>query len=49
MVGWANAARSVKSVSDFRTVNSNVIGFHRGNRALTTPSTGTHTSNDTWR
>ncbi|MFD8526634.1 carbohydrate-binding module family 20 domain-containing protein [Streptosporangium canum] len=33
MVGWANAARSVKSVSDFRAVNSNVIGFHRGDRA----------------
>ncbi|WP_405096520.1 carbohydrate-binding module family 20 domain-containing protein [Micromonospora sp. NBC_01412] len=33
MVGWANAARSVKSVSDFTTVNSNVIGFHRGDRA----------------
>ncbi|ACZ87182.1 alpha-amylase [Streptosporangium roseum] len=33
MVGWANAARSVKSVSDFKAVNSNVIGFHRGDRA----------------
>ncbi|MEV0393714.1 carbohydrate-binding module family 20 domain-containing protein [Polymorphospora rubra] len=33
MVGWANAARSVKSVSNFTTVNSNVIGFHRGDRA----------------
>ncbi|MER5321746.1 carbohydrate-binding module family 20 domain-containing protein [Streptosporangium roseum] len=33
MVGWANAARSVKTVSDFKAVNSNVIGFHRGDRA----------------
>ncbi|MGC4888276.1 carbohydrate-binding module family 20 domain-containing protein [Micromonospora sp. DT227] len=33
MVGWANAARPVKTVSDFTTVNSNVIGFHRGDRA----------------
>ncbi|MFI5837565.1 carbohydrate-binding module family 20 domain-containing protein [Micromonospora sp. NPDC051300] len=33
MVGWANTARSVKTVSDFTTVNSNVIGFHRGDRA----------------
>ncbi|MFE0593156.1 carbohydrate-binding module family 20 domain-containing protein [Micromonospora echinospora] len=33
MVGWANAARSVKTVSDFTTVNNNVIGFHRGDRA----------------
>ncbi|MCX4472427.1 alpha-amylase family glycosyl hydrolase [Micromonospora sp. NBC_01655] len=33
MVGWANAARSVKTVSDFTAVNSNVIGFHRGDRA----------------
>ncbi|WBB76040.1 alpha-amylase family glycosyl hydrolase [Micromonospora sp. WMMD1128] len=33
MVGWANAARQVKTVSDFTTVNSNVIGFHRGDRA----------------
>ncbi|WFE40809.1 carbohydrate-binding module family 20 domain-containing protein [Micromonospora sp. WMMD998] len=33
MVGWANAARPVKSVSDFTTVNDNVIGFHRGDRA----------------
>ncbi|WP_229401522.1 carbohydrate-binding module family 20 domain-containing protein [Micromonospora okii] len=33
MVGWANAARPVRSVSDFTTVNSNVIGFHRGDRA----------------
>ncbi|WBC16594.1 alpha-amylase family glycosyl hydrolase [Micromonospora sp. WMMA1998] len=33
MVGWANAARPVKTVSDFTTVTSNVIGFHRGDRA----------------
>ncbi len=33
MVGWANAAKSVTSVSDFKVVNNNVIGFHRGNRA----------------
>ncbi|MET7338745.1 carbohydrate-binding module family 20 domain-containing protein [Nonomuraea sp. NPDC005650] len=33
MVGWANAAKNVKSVSDFTTVGSNVIGFHRGDRA----------------
>ncbi|MFI2710692.1 carbohydrate-binding module family 20 domain-containing protein [Micromonospora sp. NPDC018662] len=33
MVGWANAARPVKTVSDFTAVNSNVIGFHRGDRA----------------
>ena len=33
MVGWANTARPVKTVSDFTTVNSNVIGFHRGDRA----------------
>ncbi|MFI9638611.1 carbohydrate-binding module family 20 domain-containing protein [Micromonospora sp. NPDC051925] len=33
MVGWANAAKSVRSVADFTTVNSNVIGFHRGDRA----------------
>ncbi|MER5419102.1 carbohydrate-binding module family 20 domain-containing protein [Streptosporangium roseum] len=33
MVGWANTARSVKTVSDFKAVNSNVIGFHRGDRA----------------
>ncbi|MER7269859.1 carbohydrate-binding module family 20 domain-containing protein [Micromonospora sp. WMMD712] len=33
MVGWANAARSVRTVSDFTAVNSNVIGFHRGDRA----------------
>ena len=33
MVGWANAAKSVTTISDFTTVNSNVIGFHRGNRA----------------
>ncbi|WDZ83414.1 carbohydrate-binding module family 20 domain-containing protein [Micromonospora cathayae] len=33
MVGWANAARPVKTVSDFTTVNSNVVGFHRGDRA----------------
>ncbi|WKU06264.1 carbohydrate-binding module family 20 domain-containing protein [Micromonospora sp. HUAS LYJ1] len=33
MVGWANAAKSVKTVSDFTVVNSNVIGFHRGDRA----------------
>ncbi|GAA2580378.1 hypothetical protein GCM10010399_07670 [Dactylosporangium fulvum] len=32
MVGWANAAKSVKTISDFTAVNSNVIGFHRGNR-----------------
>jgi len=32
MVGWANATRSVKTVSDFTVVNSNVIGFHRGDR-----------------
>ncbi|WP_458351660.1 carbohydrate-binding module family 20 domain-containing protein [Micromonospora schwarzwaldensis] len=33
MVGWANAARPVRTVSDFTTVNNNVIGFHRGDRA----------------
>ncbi|WP_214105337.1 carbohydrate-binding module family 20 domain-containing protein [Acrocarpospora catenulata] len=33
MVGWANAAKSVKTVSDFKAVNSNVIGFRRGDRA----------------
>ncbi|MBO4206204.1 carbohydrate-binding module family 20 domain-containing protein [Micromonospora echinofusca] len=33
MVGWANAARSVGTISDFTAVNSNVIGFHRGDRA----------------
>ncbi|GAA3217505.1 carbohydrate-binding module family 20 domain-containing protein [Actinocorallia longicatena] len=33
MVGWANTAKAVKSVSDFTTVNANVIGFHRGDRA----------------
>ena len=33
MVGWANTAKSVRSVSDFTAVNSNVIGFHRGDRA----------------
>ncbi|MFJ6199078.1 carbohydrate-binding module family 20 domain-containing protein [Micromonospora sp. NPDC092111] len=33
MVGWANTAKSVKTISDFTTVNSNVIGFHRGDRA----------------
>ncbi|WBB80619.1 alpha-amylase family glycosyl hydrolase [Micromonospora sp. WMMD882] len=33
MVGWANAARPVRTVSGFTTVNSNVIGFHRGDRA----------------
>ncbi|GAA0829767.1 carbohydrate-binding module family 20 domain-containing protein [Streptosporangium amethystogenes subsp. fukuiense] len=33
MVGWANAAKSVKSVSDFKAVNGNVIGFRRGDRA----------------
>ncbi|WP_431921185.1 carbohydrate-binding module family 20 domain-containing protein [Nonomuraea jabiensis] len=33
MVGWANAAKSVKSVSDFKVVNNNVIGFRRGDRA----------------
>ncbi|WP_174528530.1 carbohydrate-binding module family 20 domain-containing protein [Micromonospora maritima] len=33
MVGWANAARPVRTVSDFTTVTSNVIGFHRGDRA----------------
>ncbi|SBT46663.1 carbohydrate-binding module family 20 domain-containing protein [Micromonospora narathiwatensis] len=33
MVGWANAARPVRSVSDFTAVNGNVIGFHRGDRA----------------
>ncbi|MEH1013979.1 carbohydrate-binding module family 20 domain-containing protein [Micromonospora sp. CPCC 206060] len=33
MVGWANAARSVKTISDFTAVNSNVIGFHRGDQA----------------
>ncbi|NES38292.1 alpha-amylase [Micromonospora sp. PPF5-17] len=33
MVGWANTARPVKTVADFTTVNSNVIGFHRGDRA----------------
>ncbi|SCL72117.1 carbohydrate-binding module family 20 domain-containing protein [Micromonospora peucetia] len=32
MVGWANTARAVKSISDFTVVNSNVIGFHRGDR-----------------
>ncbi|KWV29406.1 carbohydrate-binding module family 20 domain-containing protein [Micromonospora rifamycinica] len=33
MVGWANTAKSVRTVSDFTVVNSNVIGFHRGDRA----------------
>ncbi|GAB3280296.1 carbohydrate-binding module family 20 domain-containing protein [Actinocorallia lasiicapitis] len=33
MVGWANTARPVKSVADFKVVNSDVIGFHRGDRA----------------
>ncbi|MFD0662964.1 carbohydrate-binding module family 20 domain-containing protein [Thermocatellispora tengchongensis] len=32
MVGWANTTRSVKTVSDFKAVNSNVIGFRRGDR-----------------
>ncbi|MEV4492488.1 carbohydrate-binding module family 20 domain-containing protein [Micromonospora coxensis] len=33
MVGWANAAKSVRTVADFTAVTSNVIGFHRGDRA----------------
>ncbi|MEU7934720.1 carbohydrate-binding module family 20 domain-containing protein [Micromonospora echinofusca] len=32
MVGWANTARNVKTISDFTVVNSNVVGFHRGDR-----------------
>ncbi|MEW1840263.1 alpha-amylase family glycosyl hydrolase, partial [Nonomuraea angiospora] len=32
MVGWANTTRSVKTVSDFKAVNDNVIGFRRGDR-----------------
>ncbi|MEU5884134.1 carbohydrate-binding module family 20 domain-containing protein [Spirillospora sp. NPDC047279] len=33
MVGWANTARNVKTISDFTAVNDHVIGFHRGDRA----------------
>ncbi|MDX6739268.1 carbohydrate-binding module family 20 domain-containing protein [Actinocorallia sp. A-T 12471] len=32
MVGWHNAAKSVSTVSNFTTTNSNVIGFSRGDK-----------------
>ena len=32
MVGWHNATASARTVSNFKAVNSNVIGFSRGSR-----------------